>query len=318
MMSKAKPKNILITGGAGFIGSHLTRYLLNNGYRVICMDNLITGSKDNIKELLKNKNFTFIKYDVTKELKLKGPIDWVMHLASLASPKYYWKYPIKTLKSGFLGTHNCLGLSKAKKARFLLASTSEVYGDPMVHPQTEEYWGNVNPIGERSCYDESKRSAEALAYAYWRQHKVDVRVARIFNTYGPNMQVDDGRVVSNFIVQALRGNDITIFGNGEQTRSFCYVDDLVKGLVSLIQSDYQQPVNLGNPGEFKIMELAEMVLKLTKSKAKLKFMALPADDPKQRCPDIARAKEILGWEPVVNLEEGLKKTIPYFAARVKP
>lgn len=317
-MSKAKPKNILITGGAGFIGSHLTRYLLNNGYRVICMDNLITGSKDNIKELLKNKNFTFIKYDVTKELKLKGPIDWVMHLASLASPKYYWKYPIKTLKSGFLGTHNCLGLSKAKKARFLLASTSEVYGDPMVHPQTEEYWGNVNPIGERSCYDESKRSAEALAYAYWRQHKVDVRVARIFNTYGPNMQVDDGRVVSNFIVQALRGNDITIFGNGEQTRSFCYVDDLVKGLVSLIQSDYQQPVNLGNPGEFKIMELAEMVLKLTKSKAKLKFMALPADDPKQRCPDIARAKEILGWEPVVNLEEGLKKTIPYFAARVKP
>ena len=307
----------MVTGGAGFIGSHLCRCLLAAGHRVICMDNLITGSKDNIKDLLKNNRFTFIKYDVTGKLRLTGRLDWVMHLASLASPKYYWQYPIKTLKSGFLGTHNCLGLSRAKKARFLLASTSEIYGDPSVHPQTEEYWGNVNPIGERSCYDESKRGAEALAYAYWRQHKVDVRVARIFNTYGPYMQLDDGRVVSNFIVQALRGKDITICGNGEQTRSFCYVDDLVRGLISLMASDYQQPVNLGNPGEFKIIELAEIVLRLVKSKSKLRFTALPADDPKQRCPNISLARRVLGWEPKINLEQGLMKAIPYFRAKLK-
>jgi dTDP-glucose 4,6-dehydratase len=318
MANKTKQKNILVTGGAGFIGSHLCRYLLAAGHRVICMDNLITGSKNNIKDLMKNNRFTFIKYDVTKKLRLNGRIDWVMHLASLASPKYYWQYPIKTLKSGFLGTHNCLGLSKAKNARFLLASTSEIYGDPAVHPQTEDYWGNVNPIGERSCYDESKRGAEALAYAYWRQHKVQVRVARIFNTYGPYMQLDDGRVVSNFIVQALLGKDITICGDGKQTRSFCYVDDLVAGLVKLMESDYQQPVNLGNPGEFKIIELAEIVLRLVKSKSKLKFTALPADDPKQRCPDITRAQQILSWAPKVNLEQGLIKAIPYFKAKLKP
>jgi len=317
MINKTKQKNILVTGGAGFIGSHLCRYLLTAGHRVICMDNLITGSKDNIKDLMKNNRFTFTKYDVTKKLRLNGRIDWVVHLASLASPKYYWKYPIKTLKSGFLGTHNCLGLSRAKNARFLMASTSEVYGDPHVHPQTEDYWGNVNPIGERSCYDESKRGAEALAYAYQRQHKVQVRVARIFNTYGPYMQVDDGRVVSNIIVQALRGKNITIYGDGMQTRSFCYVDDLVEGLVALMQSDYQQPVNLGNPGEFTINQLAQKVRALTGSSAKTKFMPLPSDDPKQRCPDITRARQILGWEPKINLEEGLKKTIPYFKAKLK-
>ena len=307
----------MITGGAGFLGSHLCRRLLRDGNRVICMDNLITGSKDNIVDLLGNSDFTFIEQDVTHKLHIEEPLGWVMHFASLASPKYYWQYPIKTLKSGFLGAHNCLGLAKMKKARFFLASTSEVYGDPAIHPQTEDYWGNVNPIGERSCYDESKRSAEALTYAYYRQHKIDVRVVRIFNTYGPFMQADDGRVVSNFIVQALKGEDITIYGDGQQTRSFCYVGDLIEGIARQMQCDYIWPMNLGNPGEFTMLQLAELVLKHTGSKSRLKFLPLPADDPKQRKPDISLTKKTTGWQPQISLEQGLIKTIQYFEGKLK-
>ena len=238
-------------------------------------------------------------------------------MASLASPKYYLGYPIKTLKSGLLGTYNCLGIAKKQRARFLLASTSEIYGDPLVHPQIEEYWGNVNPIGVRSCYDESKRGAEALTYAYQRKHVIDVRVARIFNTYGPNMQVDDGRVVSNFIIQALRGEDITVYGKGRQTRSFCYIDDLVKGLATLMVVDYHMPINLGNPDEFKILRLAKQVLKLTKSESKIVYRPLPEDDPKQRKPNVNKARQILGWMPIVSLEEGLTQTIEYFKQRLQ-
>ena len=312
----SKKQKILITGGAGFIGSHLCRRLLEAGQSVICLDNFITGKRANVVELKKNKHFTLVEHDITKTFYTKEKLDWVLHFASLASPKYYLMHPIKTLKSGFLGTHNCLGLAKVKKAKFFLASTSEVYGDPLVHPQTEEYWGNVNSIGERSCYDECKRGAEALSYAYRRQHRVDVRVVRIFNTYGPRMQADDGRVVSNFIVQALKGKNITIYGNGKQTRSFCYVDDLVEGIVRLMDIKYPLPVNLGNPGEFKVIELAEMVLRLTGSKSKLQFMPLPADDPKQRCPNITKARKLLKWQPRINLETGLVKTIAYFKEKL--
>jgi len=308
--------NILITGGAGFIGSHLCRKLLEEGKRVICVDNFITGFRKNIEELETNKNFKLIEADISNPLYIKEDLDWVLHFASLASPKYYLNYPIKTLKSGLLGTYNCLGIAKEKAAKFFLASTSEVYGDPLIHPQTEEYWGNVNSIGVRSCYDESKRGAEAITYAYMRQHNLDVRVIRIFNTFGPNMHPDDGRVVSNFIVQALKGQDITIYGDGAQTRSFCYVDDLVEGIVKMMSLDYKLPLNLGNPVEFKVIELANLVLKLTGSKSKIKNLPLPEDDPKQRQPDISKVKKMLGWQPQISLEEGLRRTIDYFRERI--
>jgi nucleoside-diphosphate-sugar epimerase len=303
---------ILITGGAGFIGSHLCRVLTERGDEVICLDNLITGFRKNIESLIDTGNFTFIEHDISQPFYPDQDIDWVFHFASLASPKHYLNYPIKTLKSGLLGTQNCLGIAKDKKAKLLLASTSEVYGDPAVHPQPESYWGNVSSIGPRSCYDESKRGAEALAYAYLRKHGIDVRVGRIFNTYGPNMHPDDGRVVSNFITQSLAEKDLTIYGDGSQTRSFCYVDDLVKGLLKLTEIDYHQPVNLGNPAEFTIKELADLVLEKTHSGSKIKNLPLPEDDPKRRRPDISKAKELLGWQPTVSLEDGLAKTIDYF------
>jgi dTDP-glucose 4,6-dehydratase len=304
--------NILITGGAGFIGSHLCRTFLKRGDLVICVDNFITGSKENIKELLGNPNFRLIEHDISVPLYIDETIDWVLHFASIASPKDYLNYPIKTLKSGLLGTHNCLGLAKAKKAKFFLASTSEVYGDPLVHPQKEEYWGNVNPIGARSCYDESKRAAEALTYAYQRQHDLKVRVVRIFNTFGENMQKDDGRVVSNFIVQALKGENLTIYGKGNQSRSFCYIADLLNGLLKTMEINYEQPLNLGNPVEFKVIELARLILKLTASQSKIDFLPLPEDDPKRRKPDIAKAKKLLNWQPLTSLGDGLKRTIEYF------
>jgi dTDP-glucose 4,6-dehydratase len=309
--------NILVTGGAGFIGSHLCKKLLEQGNSVICVDNFITGSVDNVSELKDNSNFRLIGQDISNPLYIEGDLDWVLHLASIASPKYYLGYPIKTLKSGLLGTHHCLGIAKESQAKFLLASTSEVYGDPLVHPQTEEYWGNVNTIGPRSCYDESKRGAEALTYAYMRQHNVDVRVVRIFNTYGPNMQLDDGRVISNFIVQALKGNNLTVFGEGDQTRSFCYIDDLIRGIIRIMDIDYKLPLNLGNPSEFKIIELANTVLKLIDSKSKIEFQPLPEDDPKQRRPDISKVKEMLNWQPQISLDEGLGKTIEYFRKKLE-
>lgn len=309
--------NILITGGVGFIGSHLCEAFLNQGNTVFCVDNFITGSRENIKDLLREKSFKLIEHDIAIPLNIDDNLDWVFHFASLASPKYYLGYPIKTLKSGFLGTHNCLGIAKIKIAKFFLASTSEVYGDPLVHPQQEEYWGNVNPIGVRSCYDESKRGAEALTYAYWRQHHLDIRVVRIFNTYGPKMQVDDGRVVSNFIVQALRGEDITVYGKGEQTRSFCYVDDLIRGILQMMKVEYKLPLNLGNPAEFKVIDLAKMILKMTNSKSQIKYLPLPQDDPQRRKPDISKAKTLLSWQPRIPLEEGLVKTIDYFKRKLK-
>lgn len=303
---------ILVTGGAGFLGSHLCRKMLEQGDYVICLDNFITGTKENIRVLLQNPSFKFVEHDISKPIFFKEKLDWVLHFASLASPAYYIEYPIKTLKSGLLGTHNCLGIAKEKNAKFFLASTSEIYGDPLVHPQTEEYLGNVSSTGLRSCYDESKRGAEALTYAYWRKHNLDVRVIRIFNTYGPNMQIDDGRVVSNFVVQALRGEDVTIYGDGEQTRSFCYVDDLIAGIMKLIQTDYNQPLNLGNPAEYKVIDLATVIIKLVKSKSKILFKPLPQGDPKRRRPDISKARKILDWNPAVELNDGLKKTIEWF------
>lgn len=308
---------ILITGGAGFLGSHLCRRFLKDGHSVVCLDNFITGSRANIEELLYEPKFSLIEHDISNPICFAEKLDWVLHFASIASPEFYMKYPIKTLKSGLNGTHNCLGIAKAHNARFFLSSTSEVYGDPLIHPQPETYWGNVNSIGPRSCYDESKRGAEALTYAYKREHKLDVRVIRIFNTYGPNMQFDDGRVVSNFIVQALCGNDITIFGNGTHTRSFCYVDDLCEGILNLMANDYQQPVNLGNPTEHKVLELANIIIELTRSKSKIKFELLPEDDPKRRQPDITLAKKLLGWQPKVSLREGLEKTVEWFAKELK-
>jgi len=311
---------ILITGGAGFIGSHLCDRLLADGHEVIAMDNLSTGNVDNIAHLAGHERFHFIKYDVTEYIFVEGPLDAVFHLASLPSPVDYLNYPIQTLKVGALGTHKTLGLALQKGARFLLASTSEVYGDPLVHPQSEEYWGNVNPIGPRGVYDESKRFAEALTMAYHRYHGVDTRIVRIFNTYGPRMRMDDGRVVPNFICQALRGAPLTVYDDGSRTRSFCYVSDMVEGMMRLLQSDETMPINMGNPDEMTIIEFAHQVLELTGSNSPIQFItptdARTADDPKVRCPDITKARRVLGWEPQVGLEEGLRQTIEYFRGRI--
>jgi UDP-glucuronate decarboxylase len=306
---------ILITGGAGFLGSHLCDKILAQGHEVICLDNLFTGSKDNIAHLLGHPKFEFVRHDVIDPFKYE--VDQIYNLACPASPPHYQYNPIKTTKTSVMGAINCLGLAKRVKARVFQASTSEVYGDPAVHPQPESYWGNVNPIGRRSCYDEGKRVAETLFFDYHRENKVDIRIVRIFNTYGPRMHPNDGRVVSNFIVQALKGENLTIYGDGTQTRSFCYVDDLLEGFVRLMaQTETVGPVNIGNPGEFTMLELAENVLKLTKSKSKIVHKPLPADDPKQRRPDITLAKKYLKWEPKVPLAEGLKKTIAYFKTKV--
>ncbi len=301
----------LVTGGAGFLGSHLCEYLLKKGHEVIAMDNLLTGSITNI-EHLQCEQFKFIKHDVTEYIYVGGPIDYILHFASPASPMDYLQLPIQTLKVGALGTHKALGLAKEKKATFLLASTSEVYGDPLVHPQNEEYWGHVNPVGPRGVYDEAKRFAEALTMAYHRTHGVDTKIVRIFNTYGPRMRPNDGRAIPTFIPQALRGEPITVFGDGSQTRSFCFVDDLVEGIYRLLMSDVHDPVNIGNPSEMTIKELAEEVVRLTGSRSEIIYKPLPVDDPKIRQPDITRAKTLLGWEPKVSLQEGLKKTIDWF------
>jgi dTDP-glucose 4,6-dehydratase len=308
---------VLITGGAGFIGSHLCERFLNEGDEVICVDNLITGNADNIAHLFPNKRFSFIPQDVTNYIYVKGPVDAILHFASPASPVDYLELPIQTLKVGSLGTHKALGLAKEKAARFLLASTSEVYGDPLVHPQKEDYWGNVNPIGPRGVYDEAKRFAEAMTMAYHRTHKVETRIVRIFNTFGPRMRLRDGRVVPNFIAQALRGEDVTVYGDGGQTRSFCFVNDLVEGIVRLLRSEYDGPVNIGNPQEMSVLNFAKLIIQLTNSKSKIVFKPLPVDDPKVRQPDITLARRVLNnWEPRVSLEDGLQQTIAYFADKV--
>jgi dTDP-glucose 4,6-dehydratase len=311
---------ILITGGAGFIGSHLCDYLLAQGHQVIAMDNLSTGSTDNIAHLAGYERFLFIQHDVTNYIYVEGPVDAVLHLASLPSPVDYLNFPIQTLKVGALGTHKALGLAKAKGARFLLASTSEVYGDPLVHPQAEDYWGNVNPVGPRGVYDESKRFAEALAMAYHRHHGVPTRIVRIFNTYGPRMRLDDGRVVPNFIRQALAGEPLTVYDEGTRTRSFCYVSDLVEGIVRLLMSDEVYPVNLGNPDEMTILEFAHTILEVTGSRSGIVFVhpqdERTQDDPMVRRPDISKARQVLGWEPVVPLAEGLSKTVDWFRRRL--
>lgn len=314
-ITKHKPTSV-VTGGAGFLASHLIDKLLAKGHKVIAIDNFITGSVDNIVHLGGNPDFKFIKQDITEFIFLEGPVDYVWHFASPASPIDYLEIPIKTLKVGSLGTHKALGLARNKKARFLITSTSEVYGDPLVHPQTEDYWGNVNTIGPRGCYDESKRFAEALTMAYHREHGVETRIVRIFNTYGPRMRLNDGRVVPAFISQALQNKPITVFGTGQQTRSFCYVSDLLEGIYRLMMSDTHEPVNIGNPHEMTMVQFAEQIIKATGSKSKLVYKPLPQDDPKQRKPDITRAKKILKWEPKVALEEGLIKTIEYFRGKV--
>lgn len=305
-------KRILITGAAGFLGSHLCDRFIREGYEVIGMDNLITGDMKNIKHLLKEKNFEFYHYDVTKFVYVEGKLDYILHFASPASPIDYLKIPIQTLKVGSLGILNLLGLAKEKKSRLLIASTSEVYGDPLVHPQTEEYYGNVNSIGPRGVYDEAKRFQESMTMAYHRFHGLETRIARIFNTYGPRMRLNDGRVIPAFIGQALRGEDLTVFGDGSQTRSFCYVDDQVEGIYRLLLSDYSNPVNIGNPDEITIKEFAEEIIKLTDSNQKIVYEPLPADDPLQRQPDISKAKSLLDWEPQVPRHEGMKKTYEYF------
>ncbi|MBS1760659.1 MAG: SDR family oxidoreductase [Bacteroidetes bacterium] len=310
-------KRVLITGAAGFLGSHLCDYFIKNDFQVIGMDNLITGDLKNIEHLFKLKEFEFYHHDVTKFIHIAGQLDYILHFASPASPIDYLKIPIQTLKVGAMGTHNCLGLAKAKKARILVASTSEVYGDPLVHPQTEEYWGNVNPVGPRGVYDEAKRYMESITMAYHTFHGVETRIVRIFNTYGPRMRLNDGRALPAFIGQALRGEDLTVFGDGSQTRSFCYVDDLVAGIYKLLMSDYTLPVNIGNPDEISLKEFAEEILSLTGNKVNIIYKPLPVDDPKQRQPDISKAKQLLGWEPKVSRKEGLKITYDFFKSLPK-
>jgi dTDP-glucose 4,6-dehydratase len=303
---------MVVTGAAGFLGSHLCERLVAQGHTVVGIDNIITGNRANLASLERHPAFSLIEHDVSRFIGVEGPVDAVWHFASPASPVDYLKLPIQTLKVGSLGTHNALGLAKAKGARFVLASTSEVYGDPQVHPQPESYWGHVNPIGPRGVYDEAKRFAEAMTMAYHRCHGLDTRIVRIFNTYGPRMRPHDGRVISNFVVQALKGEPLTVYGDGSQTRSFCYVDDLIEGIVLLFERGGPEPVNLGNPSEFTVRELADIVLRLTGSHSPVVYRPLPTDDPRQRRPDISRARTLLGWEPKVELEEGLRRTIAYF------
>jgi len=305
-------KRVLITGGAGFIGSHLCDLFVEKGYHAVCMDNLITGKIENIKHHLKNNAFKFIKHNVSEYINVKGRIDYILHFASPASPADYLKYPIQTLKVGSLGTHNALGLAMAKGARFLLASTSEVYGDPLVNPQPESYWGNVNTIGPRGVYDEAKRFAEAITMAYHHYHKLDTRIVRIFNTYGPRMRFNDGRAIPNFICQALRGKPITIYGSGRQTRSFCYISDLARGVYRLLMSKENMPVNIGNPDEMSLLSLSGLISSLTGSRSGVIHKPLPVDDPKVRCPDISTAKRVLKWRPEISIEDGLKDTINFF------
>ena len=314
-LKKAQPRSV-VNGGAGFLGSHLTDYLLERGHQVVVLDNLVTGSVENIEHLAGRPDFRFIKQDVTEFLFLDEPVDYVWHFASPASPVDYLELPIQTLKVGSLGTHKALGLAKQKGARFLLTSTSEIYGDPLVHPQREDYWGNVNTIGPRGCYDESKRFAEALVMAYHRQHGIDTKIVRIFNTYGPRMRLRDGRVVPAFIGQALEGKPLTVFGKGDQTRSFCYCSDLIEGIYRLMMSEGHEPVNIGNPVEWTMLEFAREIIRVTGSRSKIVYRPLPQDDPKQRRPDISRAKALLGWEPRVPLAEGIVKTINYFRGRI--
>ncbi|MBB6610835.1 SDR family oxidoreductase [Pontibacter sp. Tf4] len=310
-------KRVLITGGAGFLGSHLCDRFLKEGYHVIAMDNLITGNLENIEHLFKLQDFEFYHHDVSKFVHVPGKLDYILHFASPASPIDYLKIPIQTLKVGSLGTHNLLGLAKAKGARMLIASTSEVYGDPLVHPQSEDYWGNVNPVGPRGCYDEAKRFQEAMTMAYHMHHGLETRIVRIFNTYGPRMRLDDGRVLPAFLSQALRGEPLSIFGDGSQTRSFCYVDDLVEGIYRLLLSDYALPVNVGNPSEITIKEFAEEICNLTGVELKVEYQPLPKDDPQKRQPDITKAREILGWEPKVDRAEGLRRTLEYFKEKIQ-
>jgi len=308
---------VVLTGGAGFLGSHLCDYFIEKGWDVLCLDNLVTGADSNISHLLPHPRFKFQKQDVSQFIEIEGAVDAVMHFASPASPPDYLKFPIQTMKVGALGTHNTLGLAMAKKAKFLLASTSECYGDPEVSPQPESYWGHVNPVGPRGVYDEAKRFAEAITMAYHRYHGVDTHIVRIFNTYGPRMRLNDGRALPNFLYQALVGEPITVYGNGKQTRSFCYVSDLVEGIYRLLESDEHEPTNIGNPSEITILEFAERVRKLVGATAPIVFHPLPQDDPKQRCPDITKAKRILKWEPKVGLEDGLKRTYEFFRQQVK-
>ncbi|MDX2062938.1 MAG: UDP-glucuronic acid decarboxylase family protein [Bacteroidia bacterium] len=312
-----KPK-VLITGGAGFLGSHLSERMLAEGYQVVCMDNLITGSLANVEHLFADPDFVFVHHDITNYIHVPGELKYILHFASPASPIDYLKLPIQTLKVGALGTHKVLGLARAKGARVLVASTSEVYGDPLEHPQTEAYWGNVNPVGTRGVYDEAKRFLEAMTMAYHRYHGVETRIVRIFNTYGPRMRLDDGRVLPAFVGQALRGEPLTLFGDGSQTRSFCYVDDLVEGIYRLLLSDTPEPVNIGNPAEITIKQFAEEIVALTGSKSALSYKPLPEDDPKVRQPDITRARTLLGWEPQIDRAEGLRRTLAYFQTKVGP
>lgn len=306
----------LVTGGGGFLGSHLCERLISEGHSVIALDNFITGNMQNIEHLKNNPQFCFIQQDVTEQLSVSGDVNYIFHFASPASPIDYLEYPIPTLKVGALGTHKALGLARAKNAKFILASTSEVYGDPLVHPQTEDYWGNVNPIGPRGVYDEAKRFAEAMTFAYHRYHNVDTKIVRIFNTYGPRMRLRDGRVVPAFVSQSLKNEPLTVFGDGSQTRSFCFVSDLIDGIFRLAMSQEHEPINIGNPTELTVKQFAEVILKITGSKSSITFKPLPVDDPKQRRPDISKAKQRLGWEPKVSLEEGIKKTIEYFRIKM--